>query len=602
MAYKCTQDVVEELEAAGQVIRIKEEVSPDGIMAEIQRQAYSRGLGAVLFENIKGSPFPAVSNLYGTHGRTESLFRQTLPGIMGLFALKANPWKALKTISWGRTIQTLFHALPLPTLFRTPAMWGECKLSDLPQIKSWPKDGGAFVTLPQVFSENPRHPGLWGSNLGMYRIQMSGGAYEPDQEVGLHYQIHRGLGIHHTAALEAKKPLKVAIWIGGPPAHAFAAVMPLPEGMSELTFAGMFAGRNFRYKRWNGYVISSDADFCILGELEMSGLKPEGPFGDHLGYYSLIHDFPYLKVEKVFHRKNAIWPFTVVGRPPQEDTSFGHLIHKVTSSLVPKEIPGVKALNAVDEAGVHPLLLAIGSERYTPFLERRPMELHTIAHRILGFGQCSLAKYLFLVAGEDDPHLDVSDIASFLKHFLERIDLENDLHFETRTTIDTLDYSGEGLNRGSKLFITACGKKRRDLNAHASSIEITGGFKAPKCVLPGVLVIEGPAFDADCRELILDDLSRQLKHQTKGFPMVVLVDDSTFSGESLANFLWVTFTRSNPSMDVHGVLGGTVNKHFSAGQAMIIDARIKPHHAPALEVSPEVARQAAEILSRSLNA
>ena len=600
MLYKCTQDVVKDLELAGQLIRIKEEVSPDGVMAEIQRQAYSRGLGAVLFENVKGSPFPAVSNLYGTHARTEYLFRQTLPGIMGLFALKTNPWKALKCISWVRTFKTIFHALPLPTLFRSPSMWGECKLSDLPQIKSWPKDGGAFVTLPQVFSEHPSQPGIWGSNLGMYRIQISGGSYVPEKEVGLHYQIHRGLGIHHTAALEAKLPLKVAIWVGGPPAHAFAAVMPLPEGMSELMFAGMFAGRNFRYKRWNGYVISSDADFCILGELEMSGLKPEGPFGDHLGYYSLKHDFPYLKVEKVFHRKNAIWPFTVVGRPPQEDTSFGHLIHKVTQSLVPSEIPGVKALHAVDEAGVHPLLLAIGSERYTPFAERRPMELHTIAHRILGFGQCSLAKYLFLVAGEDQPLLDVSDVSSFFQHFLERVDLENDLHFETRTTIDTLDYSGEGLNRGSKLFITACGKKKRELFSDASAIEVSGVFKEPRCLLPGVLLIQGPAFEESSRCQVFEDLSTQLQAQIAGFPLLVLVDDSPFASESLANFLWITFTRSNPSMDVYGVGGKIIDKHFSAGKAMVIDARIKPHHAPALEVSPEVSSLAAEILSRSL--
>ena len=166
--------------------------------------------------------------------------------------------------------------------------------------------------------------------------------------------------------------LKVSVFVGGPPAHTFSAVMPLPEGMSELSFAGVLGKRRFRYAKKDGYTISTDADFVICGEIHGNETKPEGPFGDHLGYYSLTHDFPVMKVKKVYSKENAIWPFTVVGRPPQEDSQFGALIHEITGSAIEKEIPGLKDVNAVDASGVHPLLLAVGSERYTCLLYTSP--------------------------------------------------------------------------------------------------------------------------------------------------------------------------------------------------------------------------------------
>ena len=208
------------------------------------------------------------------------------------------------------------------------------------------------------------------SNIGMYRIQLSGNDYIPEEEIGLHYQIHRGIGVHHTMYNNSDEPFRASVFIGGPPSHSFAAIMPLPEGLSEMTFAGMLANRRFRYTYKNGHVLSSDADFCITGTIIKNFKKPEGPFGDHLGYYSLEHDFPVMKVDKVYHRKDAVWQFTAVGRPPQEDTSFGYLVHKIAGRMIPIEFPGVKGINAVDAAGVHPLLLAIGSERYMPFGKR----------------------------------------------------------------------------------------------------------------------------------------------------------------------------------------------------------------------------------------
>ena len=264
--------------------------------------------------------------------------------------------------------------------------------------------------------KTPARPGLRHSNLGMYRIQFSGGQYQPNQEVGLHYQIHRGIAVHHAAALAQGQPLRVNIFVGGSPAMSLAAVMPLPEGMSELSVGGALAGRRIdMIDRPGELPIYAEADFTLTGTVESGRTLPEGPFGDHLGYYSLAHDYPVIKIDHVYHRPDPIWPFTVVGRPPQEDTIFGQLIHELTGPAIPTVLPGLHAVHAVDATGVHPLLLAIGSERYVPYASReRPAELLTLANAVLGQGQLSLAKYLWIVAREDNPHARRSRRCRFL--------------------------------------------------------------------------------------------------------------------------------------------------------------------------------------------
>jgi 4-hydroxy-3-polyprenylbenzoate decarboxylase len=472
-------------------------------------------------------------------------------------------------------------------------------ISQLPQMVSWPEDGGAFITLPQVYTEDVREPGLKRSNLGMYRVQLSGGEYESDREIGLHYQIHRSIGVHHAAAIRAGAAFRANIFVGGPPAMMLAAVMPLPEGMSELTFAGALGGRRVRMlRRPDGLPIHADTDFAICGTVVPNKLLPEGPFGDHLGYYSLRHDFPVLRVEHVYHRDDAIWPFTVVGRPPQEDTIFGQLIHELTGPVIPTVLPGVIGVNAVDAAGVHPLLLAIGSERYWPFAETpRPQELLTQANAILGQGQLSLAKFLLIVNGADDPRLDVHDIPAFLRHLLERADWTRDLHFQTQTTIDTLDYSGDALNAGSKVVIAAVGPRRFELATELpGELRLPDGFENPRVVLPGVLAVEGPRRESAAR-IESNPFAPGEEESSRGarrppsFRWIVIVDDSRFVAESLRNFLWVTFTRANPAADIYGIESFTHNKHWGCHGPLVVDARLKPHHAPPLVEDPDISRR-----------
>lgn len=593
MKFQNLKDCILFLEKQGELVTIDEVVDPDQEMAQITRRVFDAGGPALLFTRVKHSRFPAVSNLFGTWERTRKIFEPQLEQVKSLVDIKSDPGQVFR--SPGKLIKAfsaVVHALPVKKSIHPAVLENSCSIADLPMIKCWPDDGGAFILLPQVFSADPDTQSLFTSNLGMYRVQISGNDYEPGHEIGLHYQLHRGIGNHHKKALEKKEPLAVSIFIGGPPAHTLAAVMPLPEGIPEIAFAGALAGRNFRYAHAGKHLISADADFCITGILVPEKTKTEGPFGDHLGYYSLAHKYPYLRVTGVYHRKDAVFPFTVVGRPPQEDSCFGRLIHEITRSAVQQAVPGVTAVNAVDNAGVHPLLLAKANERYVPYEDRSPRELLTHASRILGTGQLSLAKYLLICAHEDDPGLDVNDEKKFFIHMLERIDFHRDLHFFTRTTMDTLDYSTRNINAGSKLVMAAAGSKKRDLTTDfPTGFSLPDGFSQAMIAAPGMVVLDGPAFDTYHHAGIqIDQLKKHLRNirGLSSLPLFVVVDDARFAAASFANFLWITFLRSNPSHDIYGVNEKTVHKHWQCDPPLIVDARTKPFHARVLEPDKKV--------------
>lgn len=594
MGYHSTRQCVEDLRRHDQLVETDEPFSPNLEIAEIQRRVHASGGPAILFSNVSGCRFPMVGNLFGTIERARFLFRDTLDNVRRAIELRIDPTQAMRHPGrYWKAPLTAWSMRPRRTR-SGPVLQNRIKLSELPGLVSWPDDAGRFITLPQVYSEDVTCPGLKQSNLGMYRIQLDGNRYEPDREVGLHYQIQRSIGVHHTRARDAGQPFRVNIFVGGSPAMTLAAVMPMPEGMSELGFAGALAGHRIPMVRRTGQLpVYGDADFCITGTVHPERLLPEGPFGDHLGYYSLAHDFPVLQVESVYHRKDAIWPFTVVGRPPQEDTMFGQLIHDLTGPLIPDVLPGVEAVHAVDAAGVHPLLLAFGRERYTPWQETtRPQELLTQANAILGQGQLSLAKYLWIADQGSVDHPDIHDIEAFLVIMLERVNWQRDLHFQTESTIDTLDYSGSGLNQGSKLVVAAAGRPRRKLQTTVQPpANWPSGFSPPRVCLPGVLAVEGPAWAADddtwwtrLEPALRDSIS------VDDFPLVVVVDDAVFCAASLNNWLWAVFTRSDPARDIRGVDSAIRNKHWGCRGPLVVDARIKPHHAPELREDPETTR------------
>lgn len=602
--YKSMYDCVVDLEKNNHLLRIDDEI--DGYLeaAAVQRLVYAQQGKAILFTNLKNCRYWAVSNLFGTLERSKFIFRHSLDNVQALIEAKINPFELLRNpISIFNAGLGALNAIPVKKFWGSiESDFHTIQISDLPQIVSWEKDGGAFVTLPIVYTENPYSPSVYTSNMGMYRIQLSGNEFVLNKEIGLHYQLHRGIGIHQTIANEMKKPLPVSIFVGGNPAMSVSAVMPLPENLSEAMFAGALGSRNFLYYSYADFKVSADADFVILGYVYPSDNKPEGPFGDHLGYYSLTHDFPVMRVHKVLaRRKNPIWSFTVVGRPPQEDTSFGALIHELTGNAIQAEIPGVQAVHAVDWAGVHPLLFALGTERYTPYLSnKKPQEIITQALRILGTGQLSLAKYLFITNHYDNKKLNIHDVDAYLQHVLERIDLRRDLHFITNTTIDTLDYSGDGLNTGSKLILACAGDKIRDLSSEITIDNTIAHVDSIKPIARGILAVQMSKFTTyeQERSKIMQVIeSMEQSASISSFPLIVLCDDADFTSRSMANFVWVAFTRSNPSMDVHGLKSTIIHKHFGC-ESMIIDARIKPHHAPVLEENIEVLQNLKRLASK----
>ncbi len=597
MAYSSLEACLLDLERTGQLLRIKEQVDPYLEMAAIHLRVFEQKGPAILFENVKGSKYRAASNIFGTLVRSQFIFRDTLPQVKQLIDIKIDPTAAIKNpLKSLAALPAALNALPKKNPISKPVLFEEINISDLPLIHHWSMDGGAFVTLPQVYTEDADKPGIGNSNLGMYRIQLNGNDYILNKEIGLHYQLHRGIGVHQTKANKKGLPLKVSCFVGGPPAHSVAAVMPLPEGMSEMNFAGVLAGKRFSYTYVDGFCISTDADFVITGEVFPGENKPEGPFGDHLGYYSLQHPFPVMKVHKVYARKNAIWAFTVVGRPPQEDTSFGQLIHSMTGSAVSNEIPGLKEVHAVDAAGVHPLLLAIGSERYTPYLQnKKPAEILTIANHILGTGQLSLAKFVFITA-DDTNQLSTHHVPAYLKFLLERIDLTSDIHFYTKTTMDTLDYSGENLNAGSKVVIAAYGDVKRSL-ANSIPDEIQHLNANAKLVLPGIIALDAALTNTKALQEKLKGQGANLLNKL-GVVMFILTENPSWMAEEINNFLWACFTRTNPSHDMEGVDSFIDQKHWGSNGPLIFDARIKKHHAPPVEKNAAIEKKVDVLLAK----
>jgi 4-hydroxy-3-polyprenylbenzoate decarboxylase len=597
MAYSNLEACLLDLERNGQLLRIKEEVNPHLEMAAIHLRIHEQEGPAILFEKVKGSKFRAASNIFGTLERSEFIFRDTLPQVKKLIEIKIDPVAALKNpLAALSALPAAINALPKKNPISQPVTYEEIKISDLPLIKHWSMDGGAYVTLPQVYTEDADKPGIANSNLGMYRIQLTGNDYELDQEIGLHYQLHRGIGVHQTKANKKGMPLKVSCFVGGPPAHSVAAVMPLPEGLSEMNFAGVLAGKRFGYTYKDGFCLSTDADFVITGEVYPGENKPEGPFGDHLGYYSLEHSFPLMRVHKVYARKNAIWAFTVVGRPPQEDTSFGQLIHAMTGAAVSNEIPGLKEVHAVDAAGVHPLLLAIGSERYTPYLTtKQPAEILTIANHILGTGQLSLAKFVFITA-DDTNQLSTHRVQEYFEYILSRLDLSNDIHFYTKTTMDTLDYSGEGLNAGSKVVIAAYGDVKRDLAKTVPERLLNLNMDA-SLVMPGVIAVNASSYTTAALQNTLAGQGEALLAQ-EGVVFIIRTEDPTWMASDLNNFLWAAFTRTNPSHDIEAIDAFTTNKHWGAKGPLVFDATIKPHHAPPVLKDAAIEKKVDAILEK----
>ncbi|RKQ85439.1 UbiD family decarboxylase [Brockia lithotrophica] len=612
--FRDLREYLEALRREGDLVEVDVPVDPHLEIAEIHRRVIAEGGPALLFRRPKHSPFPVVTNLFGTPrrlelafgGRPETFVRDLVSFVTEHFPPSLRDlWERrglLGALARIGTREGTSERAPVTEVVDTAF-----DLTRLPALTSWPMDGGPFLTLPLVYTEDPRGRG---SNLGMYRMQIKG-----PTRTGMHWQIHRGGGFHYHAAEAENRPLPVSVFLGGPPSLVIAAIAPLPENVPELLLASLLMGDKIPVVRIPGHPhpLVATAEFALLGEVPPRVREPEGPFGDHYGYYSLVHDFPVFDVRLVAHRKDALFPATVVGKPRQEDYYIGEYLQRLLAPVFPLVMPGVRSLWSYGEAGFHPVAAAVLRESY-------PREAFAHALRILGEGQLTLTKFLLAT----DADVDVRDFRAVLTTVLARFAPERDLYVFAETAMDTLDYTGRKLNHGSKAVLLGVGEPRRKLGeVPPTSLlrRLPRGVEDTYAFVPGTLVVHGPEFveDPSFPQALLEALAEprdvgeglpsavgdvaQASPPSSGttggdaakdesaeaWPLVVLVDRKSGDLRDPRLFLWTVFTRFDPAHDLYARF--TVRNHRPAYRLpLVVDARMKPFYPPEVEPDPETVR------------
>ncbi|MDQ6786218.1 MAG: UbiD family decarboxylase [Acidobacteriota bacterium] len=571
--HKNLRSFIDTLRRENELTEIEAEVDPYLEIAEIHRRVIGEQGNALLFKNVKNSKFPVVTNLFGTAKRIDLAFgrkpqelvKRAVEAIEALLPPKPRELWNYRDLA--------FSALKLGTkrVKRAPVLEVReqpANLDDLPLLQLWHEDGGHFVTLPLVYTESPttgKH------NLGMYRIQRY------DRETtGIHWQIHKGGGFHYSEAEQLNQSLPVTIFLGGAPAMILSAIAPLPEDVPELVLASVLADGKIETARnpiENHHRLIAEAEFTICGSVAPFERRPEGAFGDHYGYYSLVHDYPVFRASAVFHRKDAIYPATVVGKPRQEDFFIGDYLQELLSPLFPLVMPAVRDLWSYGETGFHSLAAAVVKERYA-------REALGAGFRVLGEGQLSLTKFLMLT---DKPQ-NLRDFKSLFEYILARVDWASDFFIFDRTAFDTLDYASGKINHGSKAMLVGVGEAKRELQKEFLG-ELPNYTKHAKVFCDGCLVIEGNSYASD------NDLGERIAKSGKfdDFQIVVLHDKIEYA-ESTEKFLWATWTRFNPSTDVYAKNVEIKNNHIVYTAPIVIDARMKPWYPKEVEAREDIVK------------
>lgn len=563
------------LRKENQLLEISAPVDPYLELAEIHRRVIDEQGPALLFTNVKGSSFPVVTNLFGTVRRVDLAFgpkpEQFMKQILNAVNTLMPPTPKALWQEKGLILDLLKVGTKQVPPSQAPILGAcnrEAPLKELPALTCWQEDGGPFVTLPLVYTE---HPDGGHHNLGMYRMQV----YD-DRTTGMHWQIHKGGGFHYHEAEKRNQALPVTVFLGGPPALIASAIAPAPEHLPELMLASLILGQKLpmAVNPHGGHRLVAEAEFAICGTVPPHLRRPEGPFGDHYGYYSLTHDFPVFNVDHVWHRKDAIYPATIVGKPRQEDYYLGDFLQRLLSPAFPMAMPGVKDLWTYAETGFHPLAAAVVRESYK-------REAIGSAFRILGEGQLTLTKFLIVT----DQSVDMANFALLLETVLERFDPQTDMFIFNHTSHDTLDYTGDRLNHGSKAVLLGVGEPKRSLQKTYTGGQIPG-INAARVYCGGCLVVSGASYEKDpelpSRLLAQAESADRLKE----WPLVILADDADIA-EDQTKFLWTVFTRFNPAADMYAE--ARMNRHhISYELPILIDARMKPGYPDELEPREDI--------------
>jgi UbiD family decarboxylase len=574
MSFPDLRSFLATLRRRNDVVEIDAPVDAAQEAAEIHRRVIAAGGPALVFRNITGADYPLVTNLFGTAGRAQLAFgERPLRLIERLVHLAETIMPPTPAKLWGaRDVGLELLKVGLKRGSGGPiteVVTSDVRLDRLPAMTTWPEDGGPFVTLPLVYTQHPDKPG---HNLGMYRLQV-----HDAKTTGMHWQIGKGGGFHYQIAESRGQALPVTVFLGGPPALILSAIAPLPENVPELMLASLIAGSRLKLVEgaWP-HPLVADAEFALIGEVPPRERRPEGPFGDHYGYYSLRHDYPVFHVKQIARRRDAMFPATVVGKPRQEDFFIGDLLQELLSPLFPLVMPAVDQLWSYGETGYHSLAGAVVRQRYA-------REAMASAFRILGEGQLSLTKFLLVT----DRHVDLKDFRATLEHVLARTNPETDLYVFANLSMDTLDYSGPEVNRGSKGVWLGLGDPVRDLPRGFSAAALPSGCGDVLVFCGGCLVVGAPAFSDEP-----DAASRFASHPAfEGWPLVVVTDDPHRAARSDMNFLWTTFTRFEPAADIHAARTRVVRNHIARSAPIVIDARMKPWYPKEVTCREDVAKK-----------
>ena len=559
-----------------EIVTIEAEVDPNLELAEVHRRVIERQGPALLFKRVKGSRYPVVTNLFGTKRRIDLAFGPRPEAIVRELVqvaeslLPPRPSELWKHRGLGAQLLKLgtknTTRAPVAQVVDQPA-----RLDQLPVLTTWQEDGGPFITLPLVYTE---HPITKKHNLGIYRMQV----YDAST-TGLHWQIQKGGGFHYHEAERLGQPLPVSVFLGGPPALILAAIAPLPEDVPELMLASLLAGGKLKMTKnqradliAHPHRLAAEAEFVLVGHAPPHKRRLEGPFGDHYGYYSLEHEYPVFEVGAVFHRRDAIYPATVVGKPRQEDFFIGDYLQQLLSPLFPLVMPGVRDLWTYGETGFHSLCAAVVKERYA-------REALVSGFRILGEGQLSLTKFLLLT---DQPQ-DLNNFPALFEHILARFNPETDLFIFANVSMDTLDYTSGKVNEGSKAIMLGLGDAVRELPREFRG-ELPQKITKAEVFCGGCLVVSGASYADD------PELAGRLAQDkvVEDWPMVVLHDDAGVARSS-SDFLWATWTRFEPAADIYAAETKVVRHHLAYRGPIVIDARTKPGFPAELIVREDIA-------------
>lgn len=577
MSFPDLRSFLDRLRADGALAVVDSPVDPNQEVAEIHRRVIAAGGPALLFTQVQGADFSLVTNLFGTAERAQLAFGERPFELIAQVA--ALPQELLPP-----SLARLWSARGLAKdLLRvgfkkrrsgavTQVVSTSPALDRLPVLTTWPEDGGPFITLPTVYTE---HPDGLGHNLGMYRLQVHDNA-----TTGMHWQIGKGGGFHYGVAETNGHPLPATVFLGGPPAMILAAIAPLPENVPELMLASLLAGGRLPVCDGPGpHRLIADAEFALIGSVHPHERRPEGPFGDHYGYYSLEHEYPVFRLEALCHRRDAIFPATVVGKPRQEDFFIGDLLQDLLSPLFPLVMPGVEDLWSYGETGYHSLAAAVVKERYK-------REAMASAFRILGEGQLSLTKFLLVV----DSPVDLGDFRATLTHLLARTRPETDLFVLSNLSMDTLDYAGPAVNEGSKGVWLGLGDPVRDLPGEFSAPELPRDATEVHVFCPGCVVVGGPSKAEE------PDFARRVATHPafSDWPLVVVSDEPRRAAVSDMNFLWTTFTRFDPATDLVAANVELTRNHVAYRPPVVIDARLRPGFPAELSCDPAVSARVSQ--------